>query len=129
MSKPSEIQQAYNELTKCINGMAKGVVGLRVTDMVAIKGMTDAVISLKKELATVQQENASLKQSLKDAAKRNNVLMNTKSKEIVLINALKGMHTMNLKMVREHNNRVPPWESMDEEHLHDVAVILERFSE
>ncbi len=66
MSKTSEIQQAYNELINCINEMAKSAGGLNVTDMVAIKGMTDAVIKLKQELATAKQEATAYRISLEN---------------------------------------------------------------
>ncbi len=74
MNKPSEIQQAYNELINCINEMAKSAGGLNVTDMVAIKGMTDAVIKLKQELATASQERTAYRITLENLETENEKL-------------------------------------------------------
>lgn len=41
-----------------------------------------------------------------------------------LVKELDGMIKLNEKMIREFNGRVEPWNQIDEEHLHDAAVLV-----
>lgn len=43
----------------------------------------------------------------------------------VLIKELESMITLNQKMISEFNGRVPPWEQTDEEHLHDLSLMIQ----
>lgn len=43
---------------------------------------------------------------------------------IALGKALAEMTTLNEKLIRDFNGRTPPWEQLDEEHLHDASVLL-----
>jgi len=43
---------------------------------------------------------------------------------IALTKALEEMTTLNEKLIRDFNGRNPPWDQLDEEHLHDASVLL-----
>ncbi len=43
-----------------------------------------------------------------------------------LVEALESMHNLNIKMIRDFNGRVEPWNQVDEEHLHDTGLLLKK---
>lgn len=46
-----------------------------------------------------------------------------------LIKELESMIALNQKMIAEFNGRVPPWEQTDEEHLHDLSLMINNLRE
>ena len=46
-----------------------------------------------------------------------------------LVEALNAMTNFNFKLIRDHNGRHAPWNQMDEEHLHDSHVLINKAKE
>ena len=46
-----------------------------------------------------------------------------------LVEALDKMHQLNVKMIRDFNGRVEPWNQLDEEHLYDSGALLDKAKE
>jgi len=43
-----------------------------------------------------------------------------------LVDALNSMTNFNFKLIRDYNGRHAPWNQMDEEHLHDSHVLINK---
>ena len=66
MDKPSKIQEAYNKLIAAMKGMAKDAGGFKVSDISAVREMTQAIKDLKQENAALKAELEAVKKHVAD---------------------------------------------------------------